>query len=165
MAAYAIGVAIYEGAFGRTYKFVRPCLEPRQTGCIVSWNSYLADADTAVFLQYAQQPYVTRYGDGPGKTLFCINPLTFDAARPSAPAAANDGSLPWPPSPGPLTALVPHAVGAECRNGVLMVTPSPTGDFKPFALPGGSLHMQDTDLFYAAIRRNAVLRVQSYLKR
>jgi hypothetical protein len=163
VAAYPIGVATYVGAFGRTYKSVKPCLKPLQTGCIVSWNSFMSDADPSIFIEVSEDIYVKRYGDTTGKQMLCINPLTFDADRPAAAATLDAGALAWPPLVGPLPALIPHAVSATCQNGVLMVTPSPDVNFKPFVLPGGSLHMQDTDLFYQAVRDNAAARVDRYL--
>jgi hypothetical protein len=62
-----------------------------------------------------------------------------------------------------LPALKPDAVGADCRDGVLMVQPSPDPGLHPTALPGGMLHMRDFDLFYANLRDNAALRAAADL--
>jgi hypothetical protein len=168
VAAYPIGVAASEGEFGRTYKTVPFCAEPDSTGCIVSWNSFEAGSDVAAYVQRSESRYVQRYGDAPGRDLVCINPLTFDRSRPAADATANLGALAGDPKPGDvalrvLPALKVHAVGATCRDGVLMVDPSADAGFHPTPLPGGLLHMHDIDLFYANLRANAALRAAAYL--
>ena len=168
VAAYAIGVAGFEGEFGRTYKTIPFCAEPDSTGCIVSWNSFEAGSNVDAFIRTSQSRYVRRYGDAPGRDMVCINPLTFDRSKPAADAAANLGALPGDPHPGdPALAILPaltlHAVGAVCRDGVLMVDPSPNPSFHPAPLAGGMLHMHDIDLFYANLRANAALRSAAYL--
>ncbi len=168
VAAYAVGVGASEGEFGRTYKTTPFCDTPDATGCIVSWNSYEEGSPVAAYVHNAEQGYVTRYGDAPGKDIVCINPLTFDRSRPAADATANLGALPGDPKPGDarlsvLPALKPDAVGAVCRDGVLMVQPSADPSFHPTALPGGLLHMHDIDLFYANLRANAAQRAAAYL--
>ncbi len=163
VAAYSPGVAASEGDAGRTYKTITFCDKPDSTGCIVTWNSYAEGSDVEAFIKRSESRYTQRYGDAPGKAMVCINPLTFDRAKPAADAAANLGALTGEATEGPLQSLEPHAVGAVCRNGVLMVQPSADPTFRPTELPGGLLHMHDIDLFYANIRANASLRAAAFL--
>jgi len=168
VAAYPIGVAAFQGEFGRTYKTIPFCAKPDSVGCIVTWNSYEAGSDVAGFIQRQQVRYVQRYGDAPGREIVCVNPLTFDLSKPAADATANLGALPGDPKPGDaassvLPALKPGVVGAFCKDGILMVQPAPDPTFHPTALAGGMLHMHDIDLFYANLRANAALRAAAYL--
>ena len=163
VAAYAIGVPATVGAFGSLFTSVGPCLKPLQTHCIVSWNSFIAGADTRDYITRAPQPYVKRHTVAGDTSLFCINPLTFDADRPSAPASLNEGALPGPPAEGPLPPLVKGAVGASCQKGILLVEPSPGETIKLNPLPGGALHLQDLDLFYRQIQLDAEARARAFL--
>lgn len=162
VAAYVIGIDLTVGEFGARYKTLQPCLTPTQTGCVIAWNSILPGGDLARLGAGFAARYVARYGDNPGKAPFCINPLTFDAARPAAPASAAKGAVPGDPDAGPVQALVPNAAAARCEQGFLIVEPASTLALKP--LPGGSLHYHDFGLFYADIRANALLRAATWTK-
>jgi hypothetical protein len=159
--AYAVGVGVSVGAFGQTYVSVQPCRRPADLRCIASWNSFARSGDPTDYRQHAEGQYAAKHGDA-GKTLLCVNPLTFDMDRPSAPAALNLGALPGAPSHGPLPALIPDAAGADCEDGVLIVDPPTDPAFHLTALPKGSLHFNDIDLYYENIRANAVERVNAY---
>lgn len=163
VAAYVIGIGVTEGDFGRTFHDIRPCATPGQTGCIVGWNSVLPTmADKAKVAGLMGSAYTERYGNVPGQSLLCINPLTFDERRPSAPASASRGAAPGDPGFGPMQPLKAHAVSARCDNGLLIVEPAPALDLKP--LKGGSMHYHDIGLFWADISRNAVQRSRAFLK-
>lgn len=162
VAAYDIGYVLTVGDFGRSYKTLQICRTPTQTGCVLSWNSVLPVRATPAFRTSLEHHYVEHYGDDAGKTLVCINPLTFDAARPDGTVADSLGAAPGEPGAGPVRALVPHAVSARCVDGLLIVQPTAALDLKP--LPNGFMHYHDFGMFYADIRANAVLRAQTFLK-
>ena len=163
VAAYDIGYVLTEGDFGKTYKSLKMCDTPSQTGCVISWNSVLAVGATPVFRAGLEKRYVQRYGADAGKTLLCINPLTFDRARPDATIQDSLGAAPGDPGFGPVRPLVPHAVNARCVQGLLIVQPLAGLDFKP--LPNGFMHYHDFGMFYADIRANALLRSEAFLKK
>lgn len=162
VAAYAIGYNLSVGDFGKTYKTVSPCTKPAQTHCIVQWNAVLPAADLAAAASAGEQRYLKRYGDDPAKTLFCINPLTFDARRPTAAKSASMGAAPGAPGFGKVLPLSARAVSARCDKGFLIVEPDPALNLIP--LPGGSMHYHDIGLFYADVRANAALRIKAFLK-
>lgn len=162
VAAYVLGYNLSEGDFGLTYRTIRPCARPSETGCVVGWNSVTGDADRTMLGGLMQQRYVKLHGDDAGKALFCVNPLTFDRSKPAAPASASLGAVPGDPGAGPVAALAPGKVTAECRDGFLVVDADPALDLKP--LPGGSMHFHDMGLFYADIRANASARAATYLR-
>ncbi len=169
VAAYVIGASLKEGEFGRVFKTTPICDTPRQTGCIVQWNSMLPTGDIAGFTGMNEKAYVAEWGDNAGKTILCVNPLTFDRARPSAPAALAKGAVPGAPDASPIQPLVPHAVEARCENGLLIVTPSAALSLRALTASSpnmrGSLHYHDVGLFYEDVRENADARAQAYLNR
>ena len=146
------------------------CESPRQTGCIVSWNTAQAGRKGARILIDNK----TYWWDGAEKSqgqapAICVNPLTWNETG-AAPASANPGSLPFPPAPFPtkagiLPALTPHLTGAQCRDGLLTVDipgDAPKGFHDTISLLTGSYHLTDYGVFYAAIRANAVDRVAAW---
>lgn len=162
VAAYVIGINLYEGEFGKRYKALKPCDTPAQTGCVIGWNSVLPEMDRAKAAAAMQNSYVAKYGDDPGKRALCINPLTFDRARPVAGRAASLGAVAGDPDDGPVQPLRKGAVGARCEaDGYLVVDVDPALGLKP--LPGGSMHFHDMGLFYADIRANAARRIAAFI--
>jgi hypothetical protein len=162
VAAYLLGYNLSEGDFGHTYKTLSVCATPLQTGCVVAWNAELPSVDRDKLANAMEKRFVDTFGDGPGKTVLCVNPLTFDTSKPSATAEQSLGAVTGSPGYGPLQPLVPHAVAAHCEHGFLVVEPARDLDLKP--LPGGSMHYHEVGLFYADIRANAIARVGAYLK-
>lgn len=161
VAAYPIGYNLSEGDFGRTYKNVRPCAKPRQTGCVVQWNAVLNGTDLAARAKAGEQRFVDRYPGAPGQRMLCVNPLTFDRDRPAAPRSVSRGSIPGDPNAGPFQPLRVRSVAARCDNGLLVVEPDAALGLKP--LPGGSMHYHDYSLFYAELRADAIRRASAFL--
>ena len=123
----------------------------------MSWNSFAAGTDTSEYIARSAREYGVA---GRDPSLVCINPVSFDEARPATGPAEAAGAMPGPPEPGPLPATVAHQVAALCENGTLMVT---IADGMPVErLPGGSLHLADIALFWEDISANAVRRVAAW---
>lgn len=162
VAAYIIGVNLSVGDFPKTYKNLQICAKPAQTNCVVAWNALLPTANLEAILPLGQRRYVQRHGDDAGKQLLCINPITFDADQPAAPADKALGAVPGAPGEGGLQPLKAKSVAARCDRGELIVEPAAALDLQP--LPGGSMHYHDYGLFYADIRANVKLRVDTFLK-
>ncbi|MCW1401838.1 DUF3089 domain-containing protein [Novosphingobium sp. MW5] len=156
VAAYIVGINLSEGDFGRRFQHVRPCETPSQTGCVLQWEAILAGSDVTTAATRAQSTFVGKYGDLPGKQTVCINPLTFDARRPTAPASAALGAVPGVPGAGAIRPLLAGKVAARCEQGLLVVEVDPSLEMKP--LPGGSMHYHDFGLFWADIRADALRR-------
>jgi hypothetical protein len=162
VAAYIVGINLAKGDFPRRFKHVPVCDTPAQTGCAVQWNSVLASADLPLTAKLYEKTFVDKYGDLPGKTTVCINPLTFDRSKPVADARSSRGAVSGDPGEDAVQPLLRHAVAARCENGLLVVDPNPALGLKP--LPGGAMHYHDLGLFYADVRANAALRSAAYLK-
>jgi hypothetical protein len=163
IAAYLPGIGISAGLFGPYYRRVQPGTAPSQTGCVLSWNSFLAGADTAAFRARAQARDEARLGGAAAGPTICINPLSFDAARPAVAAAANPGSLVGAAGTLPLPPLQPGLAGARVREGILQISPAPASAWGLAALPGGNMHMHDLALFQAALAANARQRAAAAL--
>jgi hypothetical protein len=161
VAAYAIGFNLAEGDFPLTYKTVPICRKPDQLHCLVQWNSVLPSADLDVIAKASERRFVALHGDVAGKTTLCVNPLTFDADKPTADATQSLGAVPGTPDASPMRSLEKGKVAARCDRGFLVVTPDPSLELQP--LPGGSLHYHDLGLFYADVRANAALRAKAAL--
>ena len=154
VAAYLPGLGIPEASLPPG---LPACERPDSTGCVVSWNSFRDGSDTSAYVARSKREYGDPERDS---DLHCVNPLTFDRAKPLADASASLGAMPSPARPGPSPSPVLNKVSARCDHGVLMVT---AGDGLPVeALPGGSLHMADIALFWGDISNNAVRRVAAW---
>lgn len=167
VAAYVVG-AYAPSDFGMIGLPV--CDGPRETGCILSWNTSQTGR-TGAFQLIRDQRYWWR---GSEKTTgqspaICVNPLTW-RLQGAAPATANPGSLPFPERPARkadrgLPTLTPHLSGAQCDEGLLKVDipwSAPRGFQDILSLLYGSYHLGDYGIFYAAIRRNAAERVDGW---
>ncbi|MDE1150851.1 MAG: DUF3089 domain-containing protein [Azospirillaceae bacterium] len=164
VAAYSIGMNVAEGEFGLRYKHLSVCDTPTQTGCVLQWNAVLPSADLNAAIARSEKSFTDKYGDVPGATGVCVNPLTFDRTRPAAPESASKGAVPGEPGAGGLNPIVRGAVAAKCEQGFLVVQPRAELDLKP--LPGtGVMHYHDYGLFYEDVRENAKVRVAAFLKK
>jgi len=148
------------------------CDAPRQTGCVISWNTTKAGWSMPRNILTKKVGYwwqgAPKIIPNPGDPV-CVNPLDW-RANGSAPAEANAGGLPFPEAPYPsqastLKPLVPHLTGATCKAGMLEVSiPSKLNDGFEDLLSRllGVYHKNDYDIFYANIRQNAIDRTEAW---
>ncbi len=162
VAAYSIGIGVAEGEPAIRFPDVTPCRTSTQTGCLIQWNAMLSDADLAKASARYAGYFADRFGKAADPTPVCINPVTFDAARPASTAGQAKGAVPGDPGEGPLRPLMKGAVAARCVGGLLSVTPAAALGLKP--LGGGVMHYHDYGLFYEDVRVNAKQRVAAWLK-
>ena len=155
IAAYLPGIGIPVGMLSEGLPV---CATPTQTRCMVSWNSFDANADTAQYVTRSLKRYV---GPAEASHLVCVNPMSFDAARPAMGFGSGKGILPGPPVEGPLPPLAHGKVAARCDGGILRVEVTPGFEISD-RLPGGNLHMSDIALFWGDIRVNAQQRAKAW---
>jgi hypothetical protein len=169
IAAYLVG-----GYVPQTFATIGlpTCDAPKQTGCVVSWNTSKAGWNIPRKLLLSRPGYwwqgqlVTRGAAPP----ICVNPLSW-RNEGAAPATANPGSLPFPKAPFPAGAssLSPLAVkltGATCNAPMLEVqipSDAPSGFSDKLSALLGIYHANDYGIFYASIRQNAIDRTQAWL--
>ncbi len=162
VAAYTLGMNIPEGAFGTVYKTVKPCQFRQDIGCVLQWNAVLEGSDIDAIVGFSDKAILAKYGPLENRRGFCINPVSFEAARPATPAGEALGAVIGDPGAGSLLPLKAGAVAARCEKGFLLVTPDPALLMKP--LPGGSMHFHDFGLFWADIRADAIRRSHGYFR-
>lgn len=162
VAAYIVGINLSEGDFGRRYRHVPICDKPAQTGCALQWNAVAAGTNLDPIVAAYERSFVETYGNVPGKQPLCINPVTFDRARPASLSADARGAVPGDPGFGKMAPLRRGAVSVRCERGLAVSYLAPGLDLK--AMAGGSLHYHDFGLFYADIRANAALRSAAWLR-
>jgi hypothetical protein len=156
VAAYAFGYGIMTSDFGKTFTALKPCTAPRQTRCVIGWNSFLAGADATAYAARARRRLGNAEGKATGGRLLCSDPLGLGGRRrPSTLGALPAGdSIALPP-------LVPGGVTTACdADGVLKVVADPALGLAP--LPGGNMHYHDVALFYADLRADAARRVTAF---
>jgi hypothetical protein len=172
VAAYPIGIAFTEGQLRVLGGGIRVCATPADTGCLVTWNAFDRAGDPSGFVRSAQDRWAKKSGSTADATVACVNPLTFDLARPEAPASWNLGALPARRGVGlpaalqsgtRLPATEAGGIGGACEGGVVRVGPLPAAGYAIVPLPAGMLHFNDFDLFYQNIRINAVTRSEAFL--
>jgi hypothetical protein len=167
VAAYLIGGYVPEDFSGIGLPL---CGAPKQTGCIISWNTSKAGWSLPRKILIGHPTYwwqgIAR--DTEPKPAVCTNALSW---RTNGGASAhNPGSLPFPKAPFPISAttlpaLVPDLTGAACNGRMLEVSiPSsaPAGFSDELSRLLGSYHLNDYGIFYASLRRNAVVRTQAW---
>lgn len=138
------------------------CTGPDRTGCLLSWQSFAAPADTSAVDELFDRD---RGFDGrarKGSAMLCTNPLN-GGAGPEAPADANLGML-IGDGEAASTQLSPLGpVGARCGGrGYLMID----RELKlgSYVLPGNNYHVYDYPLFWANVRTDAQRRLAAWQK-
>lgn len=163
VAAYAVGFNLMAGDLETRFRQIKPCRTPAQTGCLLQWNAVLAGSDTGPMLAAYANAYAAAHDGASGGDPVCINPVSFDAARPLSLSAEAKGAAPGAPGLGPMQPLRTGAVAVQCDGGVAKVWLAPGLKLEP--LPGGSMHYHDIGLFWADIRANALLRAQAWSRK
>ncbi len=135
------------------------CTTANQTGCILSWQSFAAPADTTTVREaYAR---LTRLDGrkGGGTPFLCVNPLTGTQGA-TAPASANAGTL-VPDMTLTGASVVKGLTGASCSpDGFLLLDHAPR--MGALVMPGGNYHVYDIPLFWSAVRADALRRTAAY---
>lgn len=153
VAAYIIGNTVALDALSPALPV---CAAPDQTGCYVTWNTVVRGGSSR---HWVEERGLTR--------IVCVNPLSWRADEAPVDQSENRGSLPMISWMGPsgLGPLLPTLVGARCGpEGILWIEAPPAADgFTRALFPGGSYHTYDINLYYESVRRNADLRVRTYL--
>lgn len=139
------------------------CSGPKQTGCILSWQSFAPPADTSAL--EATFDAANGFDGKPrkGSAMLCTNPLTGGAGREGNPA--QNGGLLIGDGEALTTQLVqPGNVGARCgERGILMLSSAPK--MGPSVLPGNNYHVYDYSLFWVNIRNDVQGRLATWQTR
>lgn len=139
-----------------------PCTAPAEAGCVLSWQSFLDPANTALVTRAWSGTRGLTGAERSRDDMLCTNPLT-GVKDGTALAGANRGTL--VPDANLTTArLEPGRVGARCDDGFLLIS----GDVPamgPYVLPGNNYHVYDYALFWGSIRFDAEQRLAAWKTR
>jgi hypothetical protein len=135
--AYVVGM----GVDGSSYQVLKPCGQPKETGCYVTWSSFKDGYD----------PHRSVLRGAP-----ITNPITWTRDSAFVPASASLGSIflkirhrRWS-----------HAASAQIHHDYLWVRTT-----LPFVRSWRVLHLLDYNLYWYDIRKNVADRVNAYLKK
>lgn len=136
------------------------CAAPRQTRCILSWQSFAEPAEPKLIRQlFEQSPGLTGKPRA-GTAMLCVNPITGAPATAALPAA-NIGAL--VPSADFMTMeFRPAAVPARCDPSGLLLIGGPPKGFDRYVMPGNNYHVFDYALFWGNIRADAEARAKAF---
>jgi len=176
-AAYLVGAALHAGDAGPD---IAVCERAAQTGCFVTYNAVEEGGDDSAFIMR----HFLKEELAPAAPLVCVNPLTWDAREPLAPADANPGSRPftrpervaaallevalgWAPVLNLMSPLEQGVFGARCdEKGLLRFNATSARGFASTGVfPGRNWHGGESSLYWLSTRRNARVRVEAALRR
>ncbi len=141
VAAYIIGMAVEPTLLAS----IKPCTSPNQTGCVISWRTYRKD-------------YTPDFVAKESFTAIVTNPITWDAAQPTADREQNKGGILLN-----FNKIASHPADATIAGGILWTDrPHFPGSF---FYKAKNYHVGDLNLYYLNIRENAALRVAAYRKK
>ena len=139
--AYLIGMPVYSYDFTT----VTPCDSANQTGCYVSWRTYLTGSEPDEKMQIPDPDKVIVH-----------NPITFTRTTEFVTAEQNKGGLGRDGK-----TIYPAVCGAEIHNDIVWVT-RPEIPLKSFVPK--NLHPADYNLYWVGIRMNVAERIANYNK-
>lgn len=141
VAAYVVGMALDPSIYAN----LKACSKPDQTGCILAWRT---------FMEGYKAPFVEKEKFNSIVT----NPLSWNDTDTVVDRSLNEGSLLYN-----FNKLMPRVAGAINHEGVLW-TPKPRF-FGNFVIKTKNYHIADYNLYYTSIRKNAALRVNSFMEK
>jgi hypothetical protein len=140
VAAYVVGMALDPSI----YTNLKACKTPEQTGCICAWRTFM-------------EGYVEPFIEKEKFKSIVTNPLSWSNGDTIVDRKLNEGSLLYN-----FNKLIPNLAGAINHEGILW-TPKPKF-FGNFVIKTKNYHVADYNLYYASVRKNAALRVSSFLQ-
>ena len=141
VAAYLIGMPVPLDYF----KNIKPCTQPDQTGCMISWRTYKSGYTDPDFVAKEKFRAVV------------TNPLTWDTTETFIDRSLNKGGI-----LKNFNRLKKKVVSAQVHGNVLWT--SKPRFFGNFLLKQKNYHIGDINLFYANIRENVQERIVSWFR-
>lgn len=167
VAAYLIGnAASIPHVKMQEFKDVKPAQGAKDTGCLVSWNSYKKKGKKYPY--YVKNDIISlgNYGDefikSKNKDFVVINPLNWQTDSTQAPKELNIGATRFVRKPEKFEHIDKSLTDAQLVNGVLRISKPKAPKYK---IPlSGDFHIFDYSLFYSNIRKNVADRLAAFLK-
>lgn len=145
IAAYVVGWPISED-YLKDNPNIQVCKDSLQTNCIISWNTETKHSTATIV----------------DKRSLCINPLSWSTNEEHVSSKNNKGAV-FYLNEKPDT--INEYIGAQCKNGVLIVDQVPNKDYLDGQYGFGLLHRFDYNFFYLNTKYNAQQRIESYFLR
>lgn len=142
VAAYLVGMPINKNR----YATIKPCESPTETGCFCSWTTFQRN-------HYPKTYYCRGYADAA-----CVNPISWKIDNTYMTRQQNSGGLFYD-----YKRIAKNCSDAQSNKGILWIK-HPRFPFS-FMIYMKNYHVGDINLFYNDVRKNAVLRVNEYLKK
>ena len=181
--AYIIGAGVPMDRFESDWETIAPCETATDTGCVVSWETYVDGADPRATPNIQEVWYNRHWAFLSEEERNCTNPVSWSREPGRTEADQHLGALPVGPGvatgwglvlsgtpeidPGRYAAIpapIPGLTWAECRDGFLFVEAPEQPVFQTSIFGDGNLHVYDLALFYMNIRQNAQDRVDAFLQ-
>jgi hypothetical protein len=135
------------------------CIAPSQFRCILSWMTFADPPNPDFILRDWEKTRGFDGGQRRQEDALCVNPIS-GIQNGAAQPADNPGTL-IPTTDMRDASLLPHAVGAHCDKGLLLLD-GMAPQLGSFVLPGNNYHVYDYALFWGAIRRDAERRLAAW---
>jgi hypothetical protein len=183
VAAYVVGYQLPRDLFEGELKAIPPCAGPRDTGCVVAWDTFSERAAPAlhrVRLYWKEGRLQPRDNVEP----LCTNPISWTLDGAEVPSSAHRGALSLDVDLGGASALdlvfgdkplhlelrsarsvLPGITSARCEHGRLLVPELRDPRFRRAQAGKGNYHLLDYGLFWEDLRGNAVERVRTFTQR
>lgn len=162
IASYIIGWPVSLEADLGPMTGVDACENATDTQCVVSYQTFGRDGDTAGIEGYFQSTTSLAGIPRAGTKMLCSNPLTWTIDG-SASADANEGAQARVSDDEELAAPIKSFSGASCdANGFLVLDTEPGEAWQEFKMSGENYHVYDYHMFYGNIRQNATARVAAW---
>jgi hypothetical protein len=159
-AAYIIDAALLADAPGKM--FSQPvCQTVQDIHCVIAWKTVIAGADAGAFRD--RSPVWTADGKiaaSKGHPLLCVNPVSWTSSDALAPRTSHLGGAHATGMADFDPKIIPGAVSARCRDGVLEVERPSSPELQADGGWGGRYKTPDHNLFYADILTNAADRAR-----
>ena len=139
--AYLIGMPVHSDYF----TYLQPCTDSTQTGCFVSWRTYIRD--------YEGEPYIAEET----KNVIVTNPLTWKIDSVYAPRKLNKGGILYN-----FDKVIPHLTDAQTHGNILWARRPKK--FGSFLIRLKNYHIADYNLFYMNIREDVRRRIGYFWK-
>jgi hypothetical protein len=159
-AAYIIDAALPADAPGKA--FSQPvCQGAQEIHCVVAWKTVIGGGDASA--AHNHSPVWDENGRitvSKGRPLVCVNPISWTSSDALAPRTSHRGGARAAGLADFDPKIVPQAVSARCRGGLLEVDRPSAPELQPDGGWGGRYKTPEYNLFYADILTNAADRAR-----
>lgn len=165
--AYVIDYPLPLDLFEESLTPLSPCESSEDINCVVAFGTFMP-GESGIASRFTERLLVhngQRFESVNGRSLLCVNPLTWTRTEDYAPERLHLGGVAAEGlEPDIRPAPRPNQVGAQCQGGVLLVDkPRSRSLRRPFQV-GAKFRTLPSNLFYEDLRQNAVTRVNALIE-